>query len=118
MAKGSSEPWQNVLKELTDGQTDRLDAGPMLEYFQPLLDWLVKQNLTENEWQCDQYFDKSQNMIKSYSHFTQINHHSKSTADVALTATISTSSSTVVPTSCAALVYLIVLVFLAFYGFN
>lgn len=41
MAPGSSRPWQEVLQETT-GRV--LDAQAMVEYFQPLYDWLVQQN--------------------------------------------------------------------------
>ena len=39
---GQSKPWQETLKAMTG--TDRLDAGPMLEYFAPLYQWLKEQN--------------------------------------------------------------------------
>jgi peptidyl-dipeptidase A len=39
---GQSQPWQVTLKQMTG--TDHLDAGPMLEYFQPLYVWLKQQN--------------------------------------------------------------------------
>ncbi len=42
LEKGSSQPWQDTLKALTDH--DRMDAGPLLEYFQPLQAWLTQQN--------------------------------------------------------------------------
>ena len=41
MAPGASRPWRNVLKETT-GRA--LDANAMVEYFQPLQDWLVREN--------------------------------------------------------------------------
>jgi peptidyl-dipeptidase A len=41
MAPGSSRPWQEVLQETTGRE---LDAQAMVEYFQPLYDWLVDQN--------------------------------------------------------------------------
>ncbi len=41
MAPGSSRPWQEVLQETTGSE---LDAQAMVEYFQPLYDWLVEQN--------------------------------------------------------------------------
>jgi peptidyl-dipeptidase A len=43
---GQSKPWQETLKALTG--TDRLDAGPMLEYFAPLYQWLKEQNAANN----------------------------------------------------------------------
>ena len=39
---GQSQPWQQTLKEMTG--TDHLDAGPMLDYFAPLYNWLKQQN--------------------------------------------------------------------------
>ena len=39
---GQSKPWQQTLKAMTG--TDHLDAGPMLEYFDPLYKWLKAQN--------------------------------------------------------------------------
>ncbi|MBI4420860.1 MAG: M2 family metallopeptidase [Gemmatimonadetes bacterium] len=41
MAPGASRPWREVLKETT-GRA--LDARAIVEYFQPLYDWLVKEN--------------------------------------------------------------------------
>lgn len=42
LSQGSSRPWQETLKTLTG--SDRMDAAPMLEYFQPLQAWLKQQN--------------------------------------------------------------------------
>jgi peptidyl-dipeptidase A len=42
MALGASRPWPEALKILTG--EERMDAGAMIEYFQPLLDWLEAQN--------------------------------------------------------------------------
>jgi peptidyl-dipeptidase A len=39
---GQSQPWQATLKTMTG--TDHLDAGPMMDYFQPLYVWLKQQN--------------------------------------------------------------------------
>jgi len=39
---GSSKPWPDAMEVIT-GQRD-MDAGPLLEYFQPLHDWLQQQN--------------------------------------------------------------------------
>jgi len=39
---GQSKPWQETLKTMTG--EDHLDAGPMLEYFDPLYKWLKQQN--------------------------------------------------------------------------
>ena len=42
LSAGASQPWQVTLKQMTG--TDHLDAGPMLEYFAPLYQWLKQQN--------------------------------------------------------------------------
>ena len=42
LTAGQSQPAQVTLKQMTG--TDHLDAGPMLEYFQPLYLWLKQQN--------------------------------------------------------------------------
>jgi peptidyl-dipeptidase A len=42
LSLGASEPWQDALEKLT-GSRD-IDAGAILEYFQPLKDWLDAQN--------------------------------------------------------------------------
>ena len=42
LAKGQSQPWQQTMKEMTG--TGDIDAGPMLEYFAPLRQWLKEQN--------------------------------------------------------------------------
>jgi peptidyl-dipeptidase A len=39
---GQSQPWQQTLKEMTG--SDHLDAGPMMEYFAPLYQWLKEHN--------------------------------------------------------------------------
>lgn len=39
---GSSKPWPDVMEVLT-GQR-KMDAGPLLEYFKPLQDWLEQEN--------------------------------------------------------------------------
>ncbi|KAH8279897.1 hypothetical protein KR054_010281 [Drosophila jambulina] len=48
MAKGASQPWQEVLEEtLQDG---RLDGSALREYFAPLEEWLRLENLRTNEY--------------------------------------------------------------------
>jgi peptidyl-dipeptidase A len=42
LAAGASQPWQDTLEKLT-GARD-FDAGPILEYFQPLREWLAQEN--------------------------------------------------------------------------
>jgi len=39
---GSSKPWPDAMEVIT-GQRE-MDAGPLLEYFRPLHDWLREQN--------------------------------------------------------------------------
>jgi peptidyl-dipeptidase A len=41
LSPGASRPWREVLEETTG---EDLNAGAMMEYFQPLYDWLVEQN--------------------------------------------------------------------------
>ncbi|NWX41181.1 ACE enzyme, partial [Steatornis caripensis] len=44
---GSSKSWQEILFNLTG--TDKMDAGPLLEYFSPVTKWLQEQNNKTNE---------------------------------------------------------------------
>ena len=67
MSKGSSEPWQNVLNELSEGRVRNLDSNSMMQYFKPLHELLLKQNLTDTEWNCDDYLDQYTGEVKSYS---------------------------------------------------
>jgi peptidyl-dipeptidase A len=39
---GQSKPWPEALKAMTG--EDRADASAIIEYFQPLMDWLKRQN--------------------------------------------------------------------------
>ncbi|KAG7188772.1 hypothetical protein KM043_008390 [Ampulex compressa] len=47
LSMGSSRPWQDVVKQMTRGRTNRLDAGAILKYFEPLNQWLKRQNEME-----------------------------------------------------------------------
>ncbi|OCT62272.1 hypothetical protein XELAEV_18043355mg [Xenopus laevis] len=47
LRSGSSRPWQEVLKNMTG--TDKMDVGPLLEYFTPVTKWLTEQNTKNNE---------------------------------------------------------------------
>jgi peptidyl-dipeptidase A len=42
LALGQSKPWPEAMKTLTS--EDKADASPMIEYFQPLTEWLKTQN--------------------------------------------------------------------------
>ncbi|XP_053309980.1 angiotensin-converting enzyme [Spea bombifrons] len=44
---GSSKPWQEILLNMTG--TDKMDVGPLLEYFEPVTNWLKEQNSKYNE---------------------------------------------------------------------
>nr|XP_008010356.2 angiotensin-converting enzyme isoform X1 [Chlorocebus sabaeus] len=44
---GSSRPWQEVLKDMVG--SDALDAQPLLNYFQPVTQWLQEQNQQNGE---------------------------------------------------------------------
>ena len=66
MRKGNSIPWPEILETLTDGRTDRINPESILEYFKPLYLWLKKQNLTDTNWDCDNYIDNKRRLVKSY----------------------------------------------------
>jgi peptidyl-dipeptidase A len=42
LALGASRPWQDALEKLTG--TRQMDASAIIDYFQPLMDWLEEQN--------------------------------------------------------------------------
>ena len=42
LAAGASLPWQDALQKLTGSR--QVDAAPLIEYFQPLTQWLAEQN--------------------------------------------------------------------------
>ncbi|XP_061444219.1 angiotensin-converting enzyme [Rhineura floridana] len=44
---GSSQPWQDILQQLTG--TNKMDATALLEYFSPVTLWLQEQNRRTNE---------------------------------------------------------------------
>jgi peptidyl-dipeptidase A len=51
LSKGSSQPWQQTMKELTG--SEKMDASAVLEYFAPLQDWLKQQNAGQQcGWQA------------------------------------------------------------------
>jgi peptidyl-dipeptidase A len=47
LSLGTSRPWPEVIRIMTQGRTDKLDARPLLEYFKPLSMWLNVQNRDE-----------------------------------------------------------------------
>jgi peptidyl-dipeptidase A len=47
LSMGVSKPWPEAMKAMTG--TDKADASAIVEYFQPLLDWLKEQNKGEKE---------------------------------------------------------------------
>ncbi|KAM9296895.1 LOW QUALITY PROTEIN: angiotensin-converting enzyme [Gastrophryne carolinensis] len=47
LREGSSKTWQEVLHTMTG--TDKMDVGPLLEYFKPVTDWLIDQNTKNGE---------------------------------------------------------------------
>jgi peptidyl-dipeptidase A len=52
LSKGSSQPWQKTMKELTGGE--KMDGSAVLEYFAPLQGWLKEQNKGQScGWQAD-----------------------------------------------------------------
>lgn len=56
LQSGSSKPWPEILEEITG--SPKMDAGPMLEYFKPLNDWLdqVKYNFNSKKHNFDIIF--------------------------------------------------------------
>ncbi|KAI9009764.1 zinc-dependent metallopeptidase [Gaertneriomyces semiglobifer] len=44
LSMGRSQPWQEAMKVVTNGQFDTLDGSAIIEYFQPLLEFLKEQN--------------------------------------------------------------------------
>ncbi|XP_018306986.1 angiotensin-converting enzyme [Mycetomoellerius zeteki] len=44
LSMGASRPWQDVVRHMTRGRTNRIDAGAILKYFEPLNAWLKRQN--------------------------------------------------------------------------
>ncbi|XP_043911144.1 angiotensin-converting enzyme [Protopterus annectens] len=44
---GSSLSWQEILQKVTN--TTKMDAGPLMEYFSPVITWLKEQNAKNNE---------------------------------------------------------------------
>ncbi|KAG8447001.1 hypothetical protein GDO86_014445 [Hymenochirus boettgeri] len=44
---GSSKSWQEILKNMTGD--DKMNVGPLLEYFSPVTNWLIEQNRKQNE---------------------------------------------------------------------
>ncbi|XP_056404141.1 angiotensin-converting enzyme isoform X2 [Hyla sarda] len=44
---GSSRRWQEILKDVTG--SDKMDVGPLLEYFAPVTKWLEEENAKNNE---------------------------------------------------------------------
>jgi peptidyl-dipeptidase A len=50
LAMGASQPWPETLEKLTG--TRQMDAGAIIEYFQPLIAWLEEQNKSQQcGWQ-------------------------------------------------------------------
>ena len=47
LSVGSSAPWPDVIKQMTKGRTNRIDAGAILRYFKPLFKFLKRQNQVE-----------------------------------------------------------------------
>lgn len=52
---GQSKPWPDAMEKIT-GQR-KMDAGPLLEYFRPLLQFLIKENGNDYGWdpQCPEF---------------------------------------------------------------
>ncbi|XP_026826891.1 angiotensin-converting enzyme-like isoform X3 [Ooceraea biroi] len=44
LSMGASKPWQDIVRKMTRGRTNRIDASAMLKYFEPLNAWLKREN--------------------------------------------------------------------------
>lgn len=44
LSLGASAPWRDQMRILTGGKTDRMDTSSIRNYFQPLMNWLEKEN--------------------------------------------------------------------------
>ncbi|XP_047368061.1 angiotensin-converting enzyme-like isoform X2 [Vespa velutina] len=44
---GASRHWHDVVRQMTRGKSNRLDADAIIKYFQPLYEWLKRQNEME-----------------------------------------------------------------------
>ncbi|XP_043682054.1 angiotensin-converting enzyme-like [Vespula pensylvanica] len=44
---GASRHWHDVVRQMTRGKSNRLDADAIMKYFQPLYEWLKRQNEME-----------------------------------------------------------------------
>ncbi|XP_014678540.1 PREDICTED: angiotensin-converting enzyme-like [Priapulus caudatus] len=52
---GSSRPWPEVMEMLTGDKM--MDAGALIEYFNPLIEWLdtqINENAIKTGWDCAQ----------------------------------------------------------------
>ncbi|XP_058794125.1 angiotensin-converting enzyme-like [Phymastichus coffea] len=47
LSLGSSMSWPNIIRQMTRGRTNRIDAGAMLRYFKPLTEFLRRHNQME-----------------------------------------------------------------------
>ncbi|KAG8179605.1 hypothetical protein JTE90_025770 [Oedothorax gibbosus] len=44
LSLGSSKPWKEAMLIVTKGKTEKMDAQPIIDYFEPLLKWLKDKN--------------------------------------------------------------------------
>lgn len=44
MSLGASQPWNKALQVLTQEENPMLDSRPLMEYYQPLHEWLQFEN--------------------------------------------------------------------------
>lgn len=61
---GSSRHWQDAFEVIT-GQR-KMDAGPLLEYFQPLMDWLSEENNRTAEHIGWQHHHKGKHLLMNW----------------------------------------------------
>jgi len=66
---GSSKPWPEAIRTLTKGRMTRMDAAPIMEYFQPLMVWLREQNAEEKAGWSMNFIIKSYIMLMTHFQF-------------------------------------------------
>ncbi|KAK7092762.1 uncharacterized protein [Littorina saxatilis] len=92
---GSSKPWPEALYQMTG--TRNMDVGPLLEYFQPLVDWLKMQNAghpTGWDEECPQHdVVQAGKWLQEYDEQVQIKKTKSTFADWGYTSNITDENS-------------------------
>lgn len=66
---GYSKPWPRVINILTGGKSSEIDTQPLIDYFQPLLHWLMNENKADRVgWsRLNEDIGKTKIQIKCYN---------------------------------------------------